>query len=99
MMQLYNFFTFGTLENRTQKSTEATAQKKGKSQAVVIDPSHGNMRLAFVASALAAAALTYVANADFYPKKTGVVNVNIDNFDIEILRDNQVSLVEFYAPW
>ena len=39
-------------------------------------------------------------NADFYGKSTGVINVDVSNFDdIVAANDDEVVMIEFYAPW
>jgi protein disulfide-isomerase-like protein len=35
----------------------------------------------------------------FYSSKTHVVNLDVNNFKSEVLQDNELYLVEFYAPW
>lgn len=41
-----------------------------------------------------------VSNAAFYSKSSGVINVDVSNFDkIVAANDDEVVMVEFYAPW
>jgi len=44
--------------------------------------------------------LVIASNAAFYEKSTGVINVDISNFDdVVAANDDEVVMVEFYAPW
>jgi protein disulfide-isomerase-like protein len=40
----------------------------------------------------------YAVQAAFYSKKSGVINLDIDNFE-EQIKNAPVCMVEFYAPW
>lgn len=41
-----------------------------------------------------------VSNAAFYSKSSGVINVDVSNFDkVVAANDDEVVMVEFYAPW
>jgi len=43
--------------------------------------------------------LTAFARAEFYSKASGVVNLDVSNFDTMIGKKGTVAVVEFYAPW
>jgi protein disulfide-isomerase-like protein len=55
---------------------------------------------ALVCGVLAALLACSLARAeDFYPKSTGVINLNAKNFDKVVGASHTVTIVEFYAPW
>eukprot|EP01083_Nonionella_stella_P195719 720717_1 len=44
--------------------------------------------------------LLTITHADFYPKASGVINVDVSNFDqVVAANEDEVVMVEFYAPW
>merc|ERR1719461_1846253 len=43
--------------------------------------------------------LLALANAGFYTPSSGVIELDVDNFDSKVGKDGETSVVEFYAPW
>ena len=44
--------------------------------------------------------LSTLSNAAFYSKTSGVINVDVSNFDkVVAVNEDEVVMVEFYAPW